>query len=52
MLYKGEIIETGTPEEIRNTSNEIVRQFIRGEVEGPITRGADFGNEHFKGLRR
>ena len=52
MLYKGEIIERGTPEEIRNTSNEIVRQFIQGEVEGPITRGADFGHEHLIGLRR
>ncbi len=52
MLYKGEIIERGTPEEIRNTSNEIVQQFIQGEVEGPITRGADFGHEHLIGLRR
>jgi phospholipid/cholesterol/gamma-HCH transport system ATP-binding protein len=52
MLYKGKIIEMGTPEEIRNTSNEIVRQFIRGEVEGPITRGADFGTEQLIGLRR
>jgi phospholipid/cholesterol/gamma-HCH transport system ATP-binding protein len=52
MLYKGKIIEKGTPEEIRNTSNEIVRQFIRGEVEGPITRGADFGTEQLRGLGR
>jgi phospholipid/cholesterol/gamma-HCH transport system ATP-binding protein len=52
MLYKGKIIEMGTPEEIRNSSNEIVRQFIRGEVEGPITRGADFGTEQLIGLRR
>ena len=52
MLYKGEIVEKGTPEEIRNTSNEIVRQFIHGEVEGPITRGADFGHLDLKGLRR
>jgi phospholipid/cholesterol/gamma-HCH transport system ATP-binding protein len=52
MLYKGEIIEVGTPEEIKNSSHEIVRQFIHGEVEGPITRGADFSMEHLKSFRR
>lgn len=52
MLYKGKIIEVGTPEEIKNTSDEIVRQFIGGEVEGPITRGADFVQEHQKRIRR
>ncbi len=45
MLYKGEIIEVGTPEEIKSSTNEIVQQFIHGEVEGPITRGADFGHQ-------
>ncbi len=43
MLYKGEIIEVGTPEQIKKTSNEIVRQFIDGQIEGPITRGWNFG---------
>lgn len=52
MLYKGEIIQVGTPEEIRNTSNEIVRQFIQGEVEGPVTRGRDFGRTDFQSARR
>jgi phospholipid/cholesterol/gamma-HCH transport system ATP-binding protein len=42
MLYKGEIIEVGKPEEIKSSANAIVQQFIQGEVEGPITRGADF----------
>ncbi len=37
MLYKGKIIEVGTPGEIKNTSNPIVRQFIEGRAEGPIT---------------
>jgi phospholipid/cholesterol/gamma-HCH transport system ATP-binding protein len=37
MLYKGEILETGTPDEIRRTSNPIVRQFITGSAVGPIT---------------
>jgi len=36
MLYEGEIIETGTPEEIRQTSNPVVQQFIHGRAEGPI----------------
>jgi phospholipid/cholesterol/gamma-HCH transport system ATP-binding protein len=36
MLYNGVIIETGTPEEIRNTENPIVRQFITGSAQGPI----------------
>jgi len=52
MLYKGEIIEVGTPDAIKASSNEIVQQFIRGEVEGPITRGADFGRQLFQPFRR
>jgi phospholipid/cholesterol/gamma-HCH transport system ATP-binding protein len=52
VLYKGEIIAAGTPEEIRNSENPIVRQFIKGEVEGPITRGADFGRQLFQPFRR
>lgn len=39
MLYKGKIIEIGTPDEIRNSKNETVQQFIQGKSEGPITRG-------------
>jgi phospholipid/cholesterol/gamma-HCH transport system ATP-binding protein len=37
MLYKGEIQEIGTPEQIRSTTNPIVRQFITGSAVGPIT---------------
>mgnify|MGYP000169499084 CR=1 FL=1 len=36
MLYEGKIIEVGTPEEIRNSSNPIVHQFITGSAKGPI----------------
>lgn len=36
MLYNGVIIEIGTPEEIRNTPNPVVRQFITGSATGPI----------------
>lgn len=37
MLYKGQILETGTPDEIKNTANPVVRQFITGSAVGPIT---------------
>jgi phospholipid/cholesterol/gamma-HCH transport system ATP-binding protein len=36
MLYEGKIIETGSPEEIKSTTNPIVRQFITGSAAGPI----------------
>ncbi len=36
MLYKGKIIEKGNVEEIKNSTNPIVRQFIEGKAEGPI----------------
>lgn len=37
MLYKGEILEVGTPDQIKDTTNPIVRQFISGSAVGPIT---------------
>ncbi|MBN2346126.1 MAG: ABC transporter ATP-binding protein [Candidatus Aminicenantes bacterium] len=39
VLYEGEIIETGTVAEIRNSKSEIVRQFIEGRAAGPIQVG-------------
>jgi len=36
MLYKGTIIESGTPEEIQQSKNQIVQQFIHGLAEGPL----------------
>jgi len=36
MLYNGIIEEYGTPQEIENSSNPAVRQFITGSLEGPI----------------
>jgi len=36
MLYEGRIEGIGTPEEIRETKNSVVRQFITGSSEGPI----------------
>ncbi|MCK4994369.1 MAG: ABC transporter ATP-binding protein [Candidatus Omnitrophica bacterium] len=37
MLYDGKIIAQGTPDEIRNTTDPIVKQFITGAAHGPIT---------------
>jgi phospholipid/cholesterol/gamma-HCH transport system ATP-binding protein len=37
MLYKGSIIESGTPEEFQRSTNPIVQQFIEGRAEGPLT---------------
>lgn len=42
MLYKGKIIEGGTPEQVQNTDNPILRQFVLGQAEGPITEGMKF----------
>lgn len=36
MLHNGRFITDGTPEEIRNSDNPIVRQFVEGRAEGPI----------------
>ncbi|MBI5198331.1 MAG: ABC transporter ATP-binding protein [Nitrospirae bacterium] len=39
MLYEGAILEVGTPEEIRTTTNPVVRQFVTGSAVGPIKVG-------------
>lgn len=36
MLYQGRIIAQGTPEQIRNNPDPILKQFILGEADGPI----------------
>jgi len=42
MLYNGKIIANGTPDEIKDSRDPIVRQFITGASRGPITEGIDF----------
>jgi phospholipid/cholesterol/gamma-HCH transport system ATP-binding protein len=37
MLYKGRIIAVGTPAEIRESADPVVRQFVSGSARGPIT---------------
>ncbi|MCG3119649.1 MAG: putative ribonucleotide transport ATP-binding protein mkl [bacterium] len=36
MLHEGQVIFTGTTEEVRNTNHPVVRQFIEGRAEGPL----------------
>lgn len=39
MLYNGKIVEVGTPKEIKETKDPLVKQFITGASKGPITEG-------------
>jgi phospholipid/cholesterol/gamma-HCH transport system ATP-binding protein len=36
MLYQGKIISAGAPEQIKNSDDPVVQQFITGSAEGPI----------------
>lgn len=40
MLYRGKIIEVGTPDEFRQSKNPVVAQFLSGSTEGPILEGS------------
>lgn len=42
MLYEGKIIAVGTPDEIKNTSDPTVKQFVTGSSIGPITEKLPF----------
>jgi len=39
MLYQGKILEVGTPDQIRESPNPVVQQFINGSAVGPISVG-------------
>ncbi len=36
MLFRGQIIEVGTPQEIQSSANPVIQQFIHGHADGPI----------------
>ncbi len=36
MLYDGKIVWQGTPDEMKNSTNPYIKQFVHGESEGPI----------------
>ena len=40
MLYQGKIIESGTPDQLRQSENPVVAQFLSGSTEGPILEGS------------
>jgi phospholipid/cholesterol/gamma-HCH transport system ATP-binding protein len=37
MLYNGEVVEQGPPDEFMSSRSPLVQQFIRGDLDGPIT---------------
>lgn len=49
MLYEGRVVEVGTPEEIRNSGNDVVRSFVEGrpdlahDAETPLPDGGPHG---------
>ncbi|MBI4352572.1 MAG: ABC transporter ATP-binding protein [Candidatus Omnitrophica bacterium] len=54
MFHQGNMVEMGTPEEIRNSKNPLVRQFIAGEAEGPVSffqQGDDYLEHLTAGIR-
>jgi phospholipid/cholesterol/gamma-HCH transport system ATP-binding protein len=36
MLFRGKILQHGTPDEIKNSADPAIRQFISGSLDGPI----------------
>ena len=45
MLHQGNVLQIGTPDEIRHSKDPIIRKFITGEAEGPISfvqKGDDY----------
>ncbi|MBU0533253.1 MAG: ABC transporter ATP-binding protein [Candidatus Omnitrophica bacterium] len=55
MLYKGEVIAQGTPEEVKNSKDKFVQQFIQGLADGPIplrVSSKDFYEDLLEGVRK
>ena len=48
MFYHGHVIADGTPDQIRNTTHPVVRQFIHGLAYGPITEDENLVFGHVK----
>ncbi len=48
MFYRGQVIAEGTPDEIRNSKHPVVKQFIYGEAQGPITEDENLVFGHIK----
>ncbi|MBU2549061.1 MAG: ABC transporter ATP-binding protein [Proteobacteria bacterium] len=39
MIYEGRIITYGTPEDVKNSDDPVVQQFLTGEAQGPMDLG-------------
>ena len=52
MMYHGRIIQIGAPEQIRNSTDPVVRQFITGSARGPMTDVAFKSFEQTEGEHR
>ena len=48
MFYRGQVIADGKPEEIKNSMHPVVRQFITGQAQGPITEDENLIFGHVK----
>ena len=48
MFYHGHVIADGTPNDIRNSTHPVVKQFINGEAVGPITEDENLVFGHVK----
>jgi phospholipid/cholesterol/gamma-HCH transport system ATP-binding protein len=48
MIYHGQVIADGTPEEIRSSCHPVVKQFINGEAMGPIAEDESMKFGHVK----
>jgi phospholipid/cholesterol/gamma-HCH transport system ATP-binding protein len=42
MLYRGKLIEQGTPEDMRQSKNPVVVQFLTGSTDGPILQRSKY----------
>jgi len=43
LLHEGRVVHLGTVSETRDSSDPMVRQFVRGEAVGPLTEGLPHG---------
>ena len=48
MIYLGQVIADGTPDEIRRSTHPVVRQFINGDALGPVTDDESMRFGHVK----
>jgi phospholipid/cholesterol/gamma-HCH transport system ATP-binding protein len=42
MLYHGRIIEQGTPEQMRQSTDPVLVQFLSGSTEGPMLKRSQY----------